>query len=219
MLKKEFQPDRQVYKVTFTLPAVAAQGAGEVRLLGDFNNWNWEGGALMESDGQEYSAVLELAAGRDYHYRYLIDGSVWENDWDADCYLPSPFDGIYNSVVQLTEAAAAPAEKPAPKAKKPAAKAKPAKKAAAGKKAAKDDLKKIEGIGPKLAQVLSENGIATFKALAEANPDDIRTLLISISSRYKMHDPTTWPEQARLADAGEWDQLKVLQDELKGGKR
>ena len=82
-----------------------------------------------------------------------------------------------------------------------------------------DDLKKIEGIGPKISQILTEAGIPTFKALSEADPVKLKEILEAAGSRYKMFDPTTWPEQAGLAAAGEWDKLKQLQDDLDGGRR
>ena len=81
-----------------------------------------------------------------------------------------------------------------------------------------DDLKKIEGIGPKIAELLKNAGIPTFASLSEAAPDRIREILAEAGSRYKVHDPTTWPEQAKMAAAGEWDKLKEWQDSLQGGK-
>ena len=81
-----------------------------------------------------------------------------------------------------------------------------------------DDLKKIEGIGPKISQLLTEGGIATFDALSKSDPEKIREILLAAGSRYKMHDPTTWPKQAGLAAKGDWDALKILQDELDGGR-
>ncbi len=94
--------------------------------------------------------------------------------------------------------------------------AKPAKKAAAKKG---DDLKKIEGIGPKIAQILTEAGIDTFAKLAEADPAKISELLVEKGGkRYAMHDPTTWPKQASLAAEGKWNELKEWQDNLKGGR-
>ena len=84
--------------------------------------------------------------------------------------------------------------------------------------AAADDLKKVEGIGPKIAELLTNAGIPTFAALSETTPDRIREILAEAGNRYKMHDPTTWPEQAKLAAAGEWDKLKKWQDDLDGGK-
>ena len=82
-----------------------------------------------------------------------------------------------------------------------------------------DDLKKIEGIGPKISQILQEAGIRTYRDLANTDPEKIREILLQAGSRYKMHDPTTWPEQAALAAEGKWDELKALQEQLKGGRK
>jgi predicted flap endonuclease-1-like 5' DNA nuclease len=81
-----------------------------------------------------------------------------------------------------------------------------------------DDLRRIEGIGPKLSGVLQAAGITTFAALATRSPDELRAILddAGISA---ISDPTSWPEQARLAAEGKWDELEQLQDELKGGRR
>ena len=79
-----------------------------------------------------------------------------------------------------------------------------------------DDLKKIEGIGPKVASILNENGILTFVQLAEADVDKLNEMLDAAS--LQMMDPATWPEQAKLAAAGDWDALQKLQDELSGGR-
>lgn len=81
-----------------------------------------------------------------------------------------------------------------------------------------DDLEKIEGIGPKIADVLKGAGIATFAALAEATPEQIREILDNAGSQFAAHDPATWPKQAELAAAGKWDELKTWQDELVGGR-
>ncbi|SDL68404.1 50S ribosomal protein L21 [Kriegella aquimaris] len=94
-----------------------------------------------------------------------------------------------------------------------------AEKAAPKKSAAKgDDLKKIEGIGPKAAEALTNAGIGTYAKLAKAEPDNIKEILTEASSRMAHLDPTTWPQQAQLAADGKWDELKKLQDELNGGK-
>jgi len=84
--------------------------------------------------------------------------------------------------------------------------------------AAVDDYKKVEGIGPKIEQLLHEAGLNTYTQLAEAKPDSIKEILAAAGNRYKMHDPTTWPDQAKMAADGEWDKLKKWQDELDGGK-
>jgi predicted flap endonuclease-1-like 5' DNA nuclease len=109
----------------------------------------------------------------------------------------------------------------APKVK--ASKAKPAKakvsKAKASKASDGDDLKKIEGVGPKSAEILTEAGIATYAKLAESTADRIREILAAAGNRYKSFDPTTWPEQAGLAAEGKWDELKALKEKLDGGRK
>lgn len=82
-----------------------------------------------------------------------------------------------------------------------------------------DDLKKIEGIGPKIEQLLNEGGIRSYVQLIDAGPDRIREILISAGPQYKVHDPSTWGTQARLAKDEKWEELLQMQTELKGGKK
>ncbi|MEI6411743.1 MAG: hypothetical protein WCR52_20295 [Bacteroidota bacterium] len=88
----------------------------------------------------------------------------------------------------------------------------------AGNKYKWDDLKIVEGIGPKIAELLMNAGITTWKALSETGTDRLREILDAAGSSYQIHNPGTWPEQSRLADAADWDALKKLQDELNGGR-
>ncbi len=81
-----------------------------------------------------------------------------------------------------------------------------------------DDLKKIEGIGPKIASILNEAGIYTFSNLSQTPVDRLKGILSEAGNRYKIHNPSTWPEQSALAADGEWDRLKQLQDQLDGGR-
>jgi len=106
------------------------------------------------------------------------------------------------------------ATKVAPKAEVKAAapKAKPAAKKATGKA---DDLKKIEGIGPKIASTLVEAGISSFADLAKAKSEAISEIIAGVRGN---HVTDTWPAQAKLAADGKWDELKKWQDELDGGK-
>ena len=78
-----------------------------------------------------------------------------------------------------------------------------------------DDLTKIEGIGPKIAEVLAESEIKTFKDLAESDVERIKEILSENS--LSMHNPETWPKQSQLAVEGKWDELDELQKELNGG--
>jgi predicted flap endonuclease-1-like 5' DNA nuclease len=82
-----------------------------------------------------------------------------------------------------------------------------------------DDLKVVEGIGPKIEQLLNKEGILTFAQLATTAPERIKEILIAGGSRFQMHDPTTWPAQSALARDGKWDELKVWQDALNKGRK
>ncbi|NPA45447.1 MAG: polysaccharide deacetylase family protein [Chlorobi bacterium] len=83
----------------------------------------------------------------------------------------------------------------------------------------KDNLTKIEGIGPKIASILQNAGINTFSKLAKTKASKISEILISVGGNgYKRYNPKTWAKQASLAEKGKWDELKKLQAKLKGGK-
>ncbi len=115
------------------------------------------------------------------------------------------------------------AEAPAPSAEEPAAKeAAPATveetPVEAVEESPADDLKKIEGIGPKIEETLQTAGIKSFNDLAAAKADSIKEILANAGGNLATHDPTTWPEQAKMAAAGEWEKLQKWQDELMGGK-
>lgn len=72
--------------------------AKTVILVGEFNNWDEESTPMQRQKNGDFMTVLELETGREYHFRYCLDGTKWENDWYADKYEPNPFGG-YDSVV------------------------------------------------------------------------------------------------------------------------
>jgi large subunit ribosomal protein L21 len=82
---------------------------------------------------------------------------------------------------------------------------------------AAERLERIEGIGPKVASLLNAAGIRTFAQLAETEVERLNELLQA--NRLNFINPSTWPEQARLAAVGRWQDLEALQNELKGGRR
>ncbi len=82
----------------------------------------------------------------------------------------------------------------------------------------KDDLKLIEGIGPAIEKLLNADQIFSFSQLADTSPDVLTTILRNAGSRFQIHDPQTWPEQATLARDGKWEELEELQDRLTGGR-
>ena len=81
-----------------------------------------------------------------------------------------------------------------------------------------DDLKVIEGIGPKIEQLLKDGGINTWAELASADVERLKEILDAAGPRYQIHDPSTWPAQSKFAVAGEWEELKEYQDMLTGGR-
>jgi predicted flap endonuclease-1-like 5' DNA nuclease len=82
----------------------------------------------------------------------------------------------------------------------------------------KDDLKIVEGIGPKIEILCHQRGIFTFTELSNTPIEELKKMLSDAGPRYQMHDPTTWPDQAALAREGRWDELKQWQDKLYKGK-
>ncbi len=80
-----------------------------------------------------------------------------------------------------------------------------------------DELTTLEGIGPKVAKVLNESGIHSFAELAKANVEVIQKALDAAG--LQMMNPEGWIDQAKLAEKGDMESLKKLQDELKGGRK
>lgn len=80
-----------------------------------------------------------------------------------------------------------------------------------------DDFTKIEGIGPKIAEVLNKKGLYTFADISSSKVNDLRDILAA--EGLSQHDPSTWKKQATLAKNEKWDDLASLQEELKGGRK
>lgn len=99
-MQKKYLKNRQSCKVTFTLPQKAVKGVKKVNVVGDFNNWDKNANPLKKLRTGIFSTTLELACGRSYRFKYLIDDSRLENDWHADHYAPNPYGGD-DSVVSL----------------------------------------------------------------------------------------------------------------------
>ncbi|MBQ9238701.1 MAG: isoamylase early set domain-containing protein [Treponema sp.] len=113
-LKKSFSKDKTKCTVTFVVSPDAAQDAKTINIAGDFNSWSSTDTPMKKSAKGDFSAKLELDVNKEYQFRYLIDGHKWENDWQADKYIPAPYSNADNSVVVTT----LPEEKPERAAKK-----------------------------------------------------------------------------------------------------
>ena len=98
-MKKEYLKSRKICKVTFRLPKIAAPKAKSVCLVGEFNNWNMYANPMKKLKNGNYTLTLVLKPGKEYQFRYLIDGNKWENDWNADKYVRNPYGDSDNSVI------------------------------------------------------------------------------------------------------------------------
>jgi predicted flap endonuclease-1-like 5' DNA nuclease len=197
-------------KVTFSLSPEVVGEATSATLLGEFNNWDANNGITLkkQKDGS-LKATASLEAGRSYQYRYLLNDGRWVNDERAENYVHANGFAVENCVITVTEETEASA-KPK-KEKKAAAKAEKAETTA-------DDLTKVEGIGKKIAELLVAENIVSFKDLSKASAKKLKGILEAAGSKFKVHDPTSWPKQAKLAADGKWSELEELQNELNGGK-
>lgn len=91
-------------------------------------------------------------------------------------------------------------------------------KAAFGKKIKEDDLTVVEGIGPKIKELFHNHDVTTWSGLADCSVEKCQEVLNSGGKRFEIHKPGTWPEQAKLAAEGKWQELKDWQDKLDGGR-
>ena len=99
MIKKQFLKTKPVCKATLTLPVEAAPEAAEVKIVGEFNDWNPSSGIVMKKQKNGiFKATINLESGREYEFKYLADGEQWLNDWEADKYVAGAF-GSENSVI------------------------------------------------------------------------------------------------------------------------
>ncbi|MDR4498387.1 MAG: isoamylase early set domain-containing protein [Candidatus Scalindua sp.] len=98
-IRKEYLNNANLCRVTFKLSKEAAKGAESVYIAGDFNNWDISANPMTKTESGDYTARLDLETGREYQFRYLIDESRWENDWNADRYVKSCYGDCDNSVV------------------------------------------------------------------------------------------------------------------------
>lgn len=191
------------------------------------------GNIIIRQRGTKYHAGENTYLGRDFTLHAAIDGtvafrkrrqnrvyvSIIPENAEVEVASTPKVEKKTKKVAKETKVEAAPVMETAAPAPEVVEAPKAAKKATTKKADGKGDkLTKIEGIGPKIDSLLKEAGITTFAALSETDPEKIKEILLAAGSRYKMHNPTTWPKQAALAAADKWDELQEYQDRLDGGK-
>ncbi len=97
-MKKTYTRTRKTCRVTFSLPEEVT--AKKIALCGDFNQWDTSKHLMKKRKSGAHSLTLSLPAEARYHFRYLLDGKIWENDWDADSYESNEY-GTEDSVVEV----------------------------------------------------------------------------------------------------------------------
>jgi len=100
-IKKKVLKSKPVVKVTFKIGKEAANAAEQAALVGDFNNWNPADNPLKPLKNGGFTTTLDLEQGREYQFRYLLDGEKWLNETDADKVAPTPYVDAENSVLVL----------------------------------------------------------------------------------------------------------------------
>ena len=172
------------------------------------------GNILIRQRGTSHHPGENVGMGKDHTLFALTDGTV--------VFRKKRGNRSYVSVAPIVEVDVAVAEAPVAKTEKKetviAEDSEEAAPKAPAKKAAKaDDLKKIEGIGPKIAEIFTKAGINSYAKLAAADPEKLKEILAEAGGSFASHNPTTWPEQAQFAADGKWEELKEWQEKLDGG--
>ena len=195
------------------------------------------GNIIVRQRGTQHHPDVNVGMGKDHTLFALIDGKVVfrkkANNKSFVSVLPFEEEAVAVAEPKAKKVVAKKEEKPVARKAKPAKaeeKEAPAaaevketakKEKAAPKKAAKakgDDLTVIEGVGPKIAEVLTAAGLADFASVAAKSAEELKATLVEAGDQFNTAVTDTWPEQAKLAAEGKFDELKKWQDELDGGK-
>lgn len=100
-IRKQFLKSRPVCKVTFTIPEDIGNGSKDAHVVGEFNDWSTSATPMKRLKSGTFSVTVDLAAGRSYQFRYLLNQTRWANDPEADDDMPTPFGDSRNSVIRL----------------------------------------------------------------------------------------------------------------------
>ena len=192
------------------------------------------GNVLVRQRGTKYHPGENVYMGKDFTLHARVDGTVVFSKRKKNRTFVSilPEETVETVAKEApVKAKAAPAPQPkavetpasepqAAVAEAPKAEAKKSDKITlpSGKKIKQDDLKIVEGIGPKIEGLLNDGGIKTWADLADAPAEKVQAILDEAGPRYNMHDPATWSKQAQMANEGQWEELEAYQDRLDGGR-
>ena len=98
-MKKQISKTTKKATVTFSISAELLNGAKKASVAGEFNGWNPEANPFRMCKGVG-SAKVELEKGKEYQYKFVINGEKWVHDPEADKQVGNEF-GETNSVVVL----------------------------------------------------------------------------------------------------------------------
>ena len=100
-IEKKLSVKNGVCKVTFKLPSSIAETAKTAKVVGEFNNWDPAGIPMKKTKKGQFATSLDLPSNNRFEFRYLVDETNWETDFEADDLAPIPFGDEYNSVVKV----------------------------------------------------------------------------------------------------------------------
>ncbi len=197
-------------RVSFTLPSNYVAEATHGILVGEFNNWNIEEGIFMNkmADGSLQTHLL-LKPGKTYEYRYLLSDGRWVNDDNLKRVVDAYGQVTENCVIDVIEDKKNINKKMSVKKElNPSSKKN-------SKETKLNDFTKILGIDTKIEKLLKADGIGTYNELGKCTIKKLLLILGDTIYRNKVKYYTTWTRQAKLADAGKWDELSLFKLEIK----
>ena len=98
-IKKQYLKSKRICKVTFKIPPEVGNSTKTVKVVGEFNNWSFTTNPMKRLKSGAFTTTIDLVKGRGYQFRYLLDKNKWENETEADKFVPSPYADSENSVV------------------------------------------------------------------------------------------------------------------------
>ncbi|GBD87066.1 hypothetical protein BMS3Abin03_00992 [bacterium BMS3Abin03] len=101
-LRKKYSANKKNCRVTFTLPKEIGANFEELSVVGDFNNWDSHANRMTENEPDgSYSTTIDLKAGKEYQFKYLLDGNQWLNEPEADKRVDTYISNSKNSMIKV----------------------------------------------------------------------------------------------------------------------
>jgi len=98
-ISKKFLPKKNICRVKFTLHNSVVGDAEQIAIVGVFNFWQSDKNLMKRDTKGNFTAQIDLPMNKIYQFRYLIDKYFWDNEWEADGLVSTPFEETYNSLI------------------------------------------------------------------------------------------------------------------------